>query len=502
MRRWLIGLLLCLGVLAVASPALAGDGDVDLTWGGTGVVRLGIGDNDWSVRSAAYGVAGVEVVGNVDSTGLGGPLDAMILMRFRGDGTRDTTCLGSGYAMFTTSDPVTVTDLVVLADGSTIVVGTIESTQPQGFVMKYAPNCRLDSTFAAGLGMVTYTDRLGVRFTSADIAGDGSIVIGGLTLYAPADGGSSRFTVVRITPAGDFEPSFGIVHPGVWVSDGTEPGQVRDLIIDSTGAITFAGTAFGISDTDAAIGRLTNTGTIDSTFANSGWFVARDGNDGDLRAIVRRPNGAVAAVGAVAGATSPVLQGTLYCLNANGALDSSCGPSGVVNQFAIPHGGVDFLFWSVVVDDSGRFVVSGAYDDPSVPGGRISPFVVRLRSDGSPDPTFGTNGVVDLPFAPGHAVHITRDQTGRILVGGHEFTQTGVVAPVVRLTASTTTTTTTTTTVSPTTTTPATVAPSSLPATGRRGGSMPILAVGFVLVGMAVTIARRTSNMSYRKGEP
>ena len=504
MRRLIFGLCLMGGVLSAVSPALAGDGDVDTSWGGTGVVRLGISDYDWVQEIATYGSSGVEVAGSVETSGLGTGFDTLLLMRFRTDGTLDTTCNGSGYTMLTTPDRVSTSDMTVLPDGSTVMVATIESTLPQGMIVKYTPTCALDQGFGVG-GIVTYTDRLGVRFSTVDTDGNGSIVVGGTTYFAPVDGGDSRFTVIRTDPSGQFDTSFGVLNNGVFVSDGTHEGRVNDLLVDPAGRVVFVGVQNKPSDDDAVIGRLSITGVPDQDFAGSGWYSRGDGDDETLYSIATRPGGGVVAVGGDFAPLTPLFLGALVCLTANGSPDTSCGVPGPVVGINLPNGSVEFQFWSVVVDDSGRFVIAGYYIDPTLSGGAVTPMVIRLLPDGSPDPTFGVGGLVTAPFAPAHATDIALDQSGRILVGGHEFTQNATEGPVSRLAASTTTTTTSTTTTIPTPATSvpivtvSTVSVEALPDTGSPTSTLPfaLLATG---IGTLVILSRRRSNIPYHRG--
>ena len=271
MRRVLTAIGLCAASLTMASPVFADDGDVDTTWGGTGIVLVGISDYDRVVAAHSYGSTGIQIAGTVNSAGQGGWFQASLLMRFRSDGTLDTSCNSSGYAMWTTQDPVNASDMAVLDDGSTIIVGTIASTQTQGVVLKYTPSCQLDNTFGIG-GVATYTDRAGVSFSSVDIAVDDSIMVGGHTNYAQPDGGGTRFTVVKLTDDGTIDQSFGPSNNGVFVSDGLHQGRVADLFVDSSGRAVFAGTSTQNVDDDAVVGRLTPAGVLDPAYAASGWF--------------------------------------------------------------------------------------------------------------------------------------------------------------------------------------------------------------------------------------
>ncbi|MFZ9157500.1 MAG: hypothetical protein ACO230_05345 [Ilumatobacteraceae bacterium] len=174
----------------------------------------------------------------------------------------------------------------------------------------------------------------------------------------------------------------------------------------------------------------------------------------------------------------PALQGTLVCLNVQGDVDASCGVSGALTQVPLPFGAIESRLWSVVVDDMGRYVISGIFDDPTASGSGVTPIVIRLLANGSADSTFGSGALVIAPFTPGHATKVAIDQQGRLLVGGHEFAPNAIVGPIVRLTASTTTSTTT-----------STISPQLLPATGSNGSnSWPVILMG---LGLGLLLVRR-----------
>jgi uncharacterized delta-60 repeat protein len=481
MRKLLASFVFVVVGLGGAGTAMASDGDLDTSWGGTGIVRIGRSDYDFVPHVSPYGPSGVQVIGNFDSAGSGGPYDATVLMRFTVDGGPDPSCGGTGRVSFAGFDPVSASDMVVLDDGSTIIVGTIESSQPQGLILKYTSACQLDPTFGSG-GVVTFTSRQGVRFSSVDVLDDERIVVGGLTLFAPADGGDSRLTVARFTSSGQLDTSFGAQNDGVFVSDGTREGRVSDLMVDSLGRVLFVGIQNLGTDDDAVVGRLTSTGRLDSSFASAGWFTRTGVNIERFSSIALRANDGLIAVGVH---ESTGFLATLVCLDVLGAIDNTCGAPGVVNQLTLPSGVVDFRFWTVVVDEMGRFVISGIYDDPNASGSGVTPMVVRLLADGSPDPTFGSGGLISAQFTPGHASHVALDQLGRILVSGHEFVPNGIHGPIVRLTASTTTSTTTTTNVPDT----STIAPQLLPATGDDATSLWAFVV--MTLGLGLLLVRR-----------
>ena len=478
MKKFWVCSFVMLSVFGAAAAASANDGDLDLTWGGTGTVNVNISNEDYVVKTVAYGTARVEAIGSVEVGA--GPAMAMLLMRFQSDGSLDTSCNGSGYSMFTTVDPTTATDVAVLEDGSTLVAGVTFGTNPSGVVVKFLPNCQLDMSFGTG-GVLIYSDRQGTSFTSIDVLDDNSIIVGGFTNFAPADGGGTRFTVLRATSAGSLDISFGNNGNGVFLSDGNHIGVVNDLFVDGQDRIIFVGTReFGGTD-DVAIARLTASGQLDTSYASSGWHSPNGPEDERLLAVAPRPAGGLISVGSEVSTTSSHFGATLLCLTTAGLVDSSCGVPGVVTGLAVPAGVVDTLFWGVVVDDIGRFVISGSYDDPNVSGGQITPMVVRLGANGGIDTTFGTQGLVTLPFSPGHATNISLDKVGRVVVGGHRFGMSTIEGPITRLTGTTSTTT-------------STIAPSLLPATGRTvDATTPIV---IVLFGLVLLVVRRVRAQS------
>lgn len=474
LRSSLVSLFVIAVTLGVAGSASANDGDLDTTWGSSGLVYLGLSDYDFVVDVSPFGSDDVQVLGNIDSTGSGGPYDSAVVSRYNSDGSLDSGCGGTGSVTFTTPDTFEASDMVVLGDGSTIVVGTDLSTPVRGLAIKYTPACQLDTTFGSA-GVFSYTDRLGVSFSSIAVQSDNSLVIGGLTNFAQADGGNTRFTVVRVTPNGSLDPTFGPTNTGVFVSDNTHQGRVSDVLVDSTGRVVFAGVQNGSSDDDAVIARLSPSGVIDTTYASSGWFTRGGADDQWLSSIALRSNDGVVSVGVD---IVPTLQGTLICLNVQGNVDASCGVSGALTQVPLPFGAFESRLWSVVVDDMGRYVISGIFDDPTASGSGVTPIVIRLLANGSADSTFGSGALVIAPFTPGHATKVAIDQQGRLLVGGHEFAPNAIVGPIVRLTASTTTSTTT-----------STISPQLLPATGSNGSnSWPVIVMG---LGLGLLLVRR-----------
>jgi uncharacterized delta-60 repeat protein len=355
-------------------------------------------------------------------------------------------------------------------------------------VVKFDASCQLDASFGTG-GIVTYTERDGVTLETVALGPNDTIVVGGRLYFAQVDGGDSRPLVMRLNANGSFDTTFGDSASGRWVASANHEGYVSDVIVEGGGSVTFTGTQFDATE-NQMVGRLTSVGTVDTSFATSGWYVHSAPNAERSRAIAARPSGGYVLVGTdfpESGTSLTNLEGSVLCLTASGQPDVSCAGAGR-SGFSID--AADDGFWDVDVDDQGRFVISGfahrassSYTDPE-------PFVMRLSPSAVLDTSFGSSGIALVPVSSGHLNDLSRDAEGRILTAGLAYTAGGGDATVIRLDSANAPT----TTLAPA---PTTIAPSLLPATGGSGSRESTLALTLVLIGAAVIFLRRSSNMTY-----
>ncbi|MGO8986593.1 MAG: hypothetical protein ACLQFM_17560 [Terriglobales bacterium] len=113
-------------------------------------------------------------------------------------------------------------------------------------------------------------------------------------------------------------------------------------------------------------------------------------------------------------------EGGVIRLNTNGALDTTFGTKGVVT---IPFADVEGVVTGMAIQPDGRILVVGT----GLPGfGSI----VRLNTNGSIDTTFGTNGAVSLTITPGV---LALQPNGEILVTGLLPGTTFSVTPLMQL---------------------------------------------------------------------
>jgi uncharacterized delta-60 repeat protein len=475
-------------ILMFAPTAYASDGDLDTTWGGDGVVVSTHTD-----ASAAYAIANypdnrVLVVGSVVDS----PASRILVSRFLADGTADTTCNGTGEFIDAVKDAIT-SDVIVLPDGSFVITGTMQiNNKGTLFVAKFTSTCNLDANFGTA-GIATYSALLGTSGRALVVQSDGKIVVVGDESSTVSDSSDKRILITRFSDLGILDTSFG--SNGRFISSTNEKGQAQDVVIDSSGRIIFTGSIVGTVAPGAAIvGRLTITGSLDTSFATQGYLINEFNGDPRLNAIAIRPNGNLVAVGTYGGPFPSTQQSPIVvCLTQAGVFDSDCGVDGWTY---LPTLNSDVYADDVVVTADNAILLSGMSEsiDPA-------PMVMRLNHNGTPDNSFATSGTWRGTSLIGRMYSVTIQSDGRILAAGQLDAQGTMSVGVVRLanTVVVTTTTSTTTTVAPlvttSTTIPTTTIPANqLPATGSQFDSLTAALLLTALGSIVIASRRRTSH--------
>lgn len=479
-----------------ASTAFAGDGDLDLTWGGDGVVISAHADPSSAYAVANYPGDRVLAVGSV----IDSPASRILVQRFLADGSPDTSCNGTGRLIDTANNAV-ASDVVVLSDGSFIVAGTMQiNNKGTLFLAKFTNACNFDATFGNN-GVATYSAGAGTSARALTVQPDGKIIVVGDEYPTVSDSSDQRILVARLSAVGIIDNSFGI--NGRFISTANEEGRAQDVVLDDDGRIIFVGSIVGnLAPSAAIVGRLTNMGSLDTSFATQGYLIDEFNGDPRLNAIAVRPNGNLVAVGTYGGPAPSTQQSPIVvCLTQSGAFDTACGSQG---WRYLPASNRDVFGDDVFVTVDNNILISGMSD-----GGSPEPIVMRLDDTGAVDSDFATSGTWNGSPLSGrlHAVSVQSD--GRIIAAGALYAQGILNLAVVRLantvtlpttTTTTTTTTTSTTTVAVTTSTmitnsiatttvplfvTTTISPDQLPATGQR---VDVLTVPVALFGLGILL--------------
>ncbi len=344
------------------------DGSLDAAFGSSGKKYLhgsaGGSGNDEAKAVVIDSNGKIVITGY--STNASGNAD-MVVWRLNADGTMDTTLDSDGIAVFdgakAADEPDYGEDIVIDSNGKIIITGSAGNTRHM-VIWRLNNNGSLDTTFDSD-GIVTK---------------GGTITIGG---------------------------------------NSNDYGNA--LALDSSGKIVVTGYAAKFGADDAmAIWRYNTDGTPDTSFDTNG-IVTHDGaaggtdRDDIANDIVISSSGAILIAGTSKNAANND-DIVVWQYLSTGALDTSFDTDG----FAVYNNGTNNDKGnSLSIDASGKILVTGSSGTSN-----WDMIVLKMKSDGSLDTSFDTDGVLTHNGAAGGNGHDTAfalklDNIGRIVIGGY-----------------------------------------------------------------------------------
>lgn len=233
------------------------------------------------------------------------------------------------------------------------------------------------------------------------VQSDGKIVVAGSVSKTAT---FSRFILLRYNTDGSIDTNFGIDGRVETTISGTED-VINSILIQSDGKIVVGGTSWS-DDTryDYVIARYNSNGTLDNTFGNNGVVVFDvNGDDEKVNSIAIQDDGKIIAGG------FGVYNFMLLRLKADGSIDSTFGFNGV--GFTDMKNGSDRIR-ALAIQSDGKIVAAGVSDAQNT-----DMSVVRYKTDGFPDSTFGTNGIVvnNQPNGAEQAYSVAVQSDGKII---------------------------------------------------------------------------------------
>ena len=260
------------GSIDVIVGRLTSAGASDSTFNGTGLVTQNCGVKQLTLTSLARQRDGKLVLSGY--TGESGPVpNEIIVARLTTSGALDPTFNGAGFKVVLDAPGIEHNRAsTVEIDGSdNIVLGGADETG-DFVVARLTPSGGPDATFnGSGFSRVSGYVPNWTLASGVVIDAHGNIVLAGKAATAGVGGGNS-FYVIRFTPSGTLDPTFG--KGGVAQVPVSNPYGVSDLVgvaIDSVGRIVLGGTTEdAFSQPNGIVMRLTNAGVLDATFAGTG----------------------------------------------------------------------------------------------------------------------------------------------------------------------------------------------------------------------------------------
>ncbi len=234
------------------------------------------------------------------------------------------------------------------------------------------------------------------------------------------------FASEALAAPGDLDPSFNGTGKLVF-AQGALTTRLADVAIQADGKIVLVGDVVtnGGTDYDLIVTRLNPNGTPDQGFGTGGTTQINsqgltEPTTDTASAVVIQPDGKILVAGSTSAAGHDF--GTVARLTSGGALDPSFSPGGTDGS-GIRRIDLDLAVNDIALDASGRILLGGSWDTGTTftPPTGADAFVLRLKADGSDDPTFSGGGlfVVHVDYGGSDAAaRIAVQPDGKVVLAG------------------------------------------------------------------------------------
>ncbi|MBI3951783.1 MAG: hypothetical protein HY314_15145 [Acidobacteria bacterium] len=257
---------------------------------------------------------------------------------------------------------------------------------------------------------------------------NGRIVAAG----SSGSGGNADIALVRYTPKGSLDPTFGGSGQLTLTLGGDQVATA--LALTSDGKIVVAGYAKSSTESNYNffVARFKGDGNLDGTFNFFGLAITDFGVGDDFaRAVAIQPDGKIVSAGQAWNGRE--FDFALARYNVNGTLDSSFGTGGKVNTSICSRciGGSDDWAYALALQPNGKIVVAGSLVAGSA-GARNDFALVRYNANGTLDTSFGGgDGIVTTDFVSGgdHAAALVIQPDGKLVVAGRSTSELERIGP-------------------------------------------------------------------------
>jgi uncharacterized delta-60 repeat protein len=232
----------------------------------------------------------------------------------------------------------------------------------------------LDNTF--GVGGVATIPTSGQIPTTMLLQPDNKILVTTTT-----SGGVSR--IYRLNADGSIDTSFGSSGSSLIASPDAGAPIIFGINTSVDGKIILSGWLAGVGNDRALISRYSANGTLDTAFGTNGFTFVGPGTDGNRAVSVDVVADGSLLISGNAEFTSSN-EVFLTQISSAGTVDTGFGVNGYVR-----YTGVSGSIFPVVTLQPDQRILFGYATD------RVN--IHRLNANGSPDATFGANGLITLP---------------------------------------------------------------------------------------------------------
>ena len=405
--------VLVAGALIASTLVAASPAPLSATTGATGDLDTTFDTDGWNTISGTglwFEAASVVVQSSgkvvVAGARMNGSQFDPLIARFNTDGSLDTTFGSDGTGIVVEPWPnATImewvnrsgaaVDVALLSDDRIVVTSSPSGDNEKHGIMLFTAEGVLDPSFWSDgrRKIASGGPNMDVWTTAVTVTSDDKIMIVGTS---PDNSWDYRMKVYRLNTDGSNDTSFN--------NDGMRNVYFPSSVDNLANAVVMSGdkTVFGGSAADSwsrhdmGIGQLTSDGRNDTAFASGTGrtYVDFGFGDSDVRELLVQADGKIVAIG-----ESQVFDNddsvAVTRLNADGSLDTSFSGDG---KFAHDFGNGDSYGWAGAIDEDGRIVIAGQYNN----GANDKAFVMRLTTAGELDTSFGTGGIKTFDFVADH----------------------------------------------------------------------------------------------------
>ena len=252
---------------------------------------------------------------------------------------------------------------------------------------------------------------------------DGAILVAG----SKSSSADQDFSLIRYLADGSYDSSFNI-DGRVVTSIGRADDEILALGLLADGRIVAAGYSENDTDRDFALACYFPDGSLDTSFGDQGMVVMQVGSAHDeITALTVTQDNQIVIAGVAEGTSgSIIVAGRFYD---DGTLDAGFGEEGL-SLIGI---GDDAVAEGVLVQESGRIIISGSYSEAQ----KTSLALVGVTVDGIVDAGFGVKGIAVASDVVGNSegYGITATEEGKIYLAASVERDSQFDAELFRFTA-------------------------------------------------------------------
>ncbi len=388
--------VLSIMLTTLATGVFAADGDLDTSFGGSGIVTdnfngsFGIFARSVKIQADGKILVGSAVLGadfaNYDFG----------LLRYNPNGTLDTAFGTNGRQIVDVDGgSESLPTILLQADGKIIVVGQrfVNGQNVRGITLaRLNSNGSFDTTFGTNGKVITTFNS--ANKVAANLQADGKIV-------AVGNWSGSSFSAARFNADGTLDNSFGtggVVQTNITGNSGVSYA----VTFQTDGKILVGGLIVNSSSNlgDFIVFRYNANGAIDTTFGGIGYVRVDFNNMRDaVQSLVVQPDGKIIAAGLATVASNIGNVFGIVRFNPDGSLDAGFGTAGKVSALPV-NAFIDQINdrYPTILQPDGKIVIGRTRFINNNQNSDRQWNIARFTANGALDASFGANGqIVTVP---------------------------------------------------------------------------------------------------------